>query len=119
MKSKKLTCIACPIGCNLIIEMKGSNIKKISGNQCPRGEGYANEEIFNPVRVLCSTVRIKNGSPAVLPVKTEQPIPKRLLKVGAAELAGILLETPVHIGAVIMKNIAGTGINVVATRDIL
>ncbi len=72
---RELTCIGCPIGCALRVEVKGEEIT-VSGNTCPRGEKYARAEVTNPVRTLTSTVALEGGSIARVPVRTRGEVPK-------------------------------------------
>lgn len=71
---RELTCICCPIGCRLTVEMNGEGIAKISGNTCDRGRVYAENECTNPQRIVTSTVLTRKGT--LVSVKTDKPIPK-------------------------------------------
>ena len=44
MEERKLTCIVCPMGCQLNISLEDGKISSISGNRCNRGSVYAHEE---------------------------------------------------------------------------
>lgn len=111
---KELTCISCPIGCHLIVDV--DNLK-VSGNKCKRGEVYGINEITNPVRTITTTVKIDGGSHKVLPVKTQSPIPKALNFKCIEVLNNITVKAPVKIGDIIVENLLDTGVNVVATRE--
>ncbi|MDA1469034.1 DUF1667 domain-containing protein [Brachyspira hyodysenteriae] len=76
MEKKELTCICCPMGCALSVELEGSNVLSVSGNTCKRGDTYARDEVVRPVRMVTSIVRVKNGKLKMLPVKTKEPIDK-------------------------------------------
>ena len=110
---KELTCIVCPMGCRLKAELDGNGIKSITGNTCPRGKAYAENECINPRRTVTSTVKCSNG--AVVPVKTDRTIPKErsfdCIKIMNAATAQI----PVAIGDIIIKDVFGA--NVVATDN--
>ncbi len=114
-----LTCISCPIGCEVEFEVQDNEIKNIEGNRCPRGKDYVQEEYFNPTRILPTTVRVKNGILPLVPVKTLKPIPKDLLEEAMVELAKVELEAPVRVGQVVLENILDTGVDVVATRNLI
>ncbi|RLF44689.1 MAG: NAD(FAD)-dependent dehydrogenase [Thermoplasmata archaeon] len=113
---KEMICINCPLGCKLFVEKEGNEIV-VKGNRCKRGEEYAIIEIKNPVRILTTTVFVEGGKHAMLPVKSDGEIPKNLLKKVMKKIANIKVKTPVKYGQVICKNVANTGINIVATRD--
>jgi len=110
-----LTCICCPLGCDLKID-KSSAEFIVTGNKCPRGKKYAIEEITAPKRIVTSTVKIVGSCRPVIPVKTAAPIHKEKIFTIMAILANVEITAPVHIGDVIVKNIADTGVDVVATR---
>lgn len=114
-EKRTVTCIVCPSGCRINVEIEGGKIIEISGNQCKRGADYATTEVTQPMRVLTTTVRLENGR--LLPVKTSRPIPKALLFDAIKELSGVVVKPPVKMGQVVYSNVAGTGVDVVATRS--
>ncbi len=118
MKEVLITCISCPIGCEVSLEVENEEIIDISGNKCPRGIDYVKGEYFNPTRILPTTVRVKGGVLPLVPVKTANPIPKDLLEEAMKELAKVELKAPVKLGQVVIENILETGVDVVATRDL-
>ncbi|MCP4405693.1 MAG: DUF1667 domain-containing protein [bacterium] len=113
----KLLCIVCPEGCEMDIDARDSELVFPQGI-CHRGQEYAAQEIYNPCRVLTTTVRINDGEPAMLPVRTSQPIPKAALIDAMQQIADIELTAPVRIGDVICRDVAGTGVSLVACRTI-
>ena len=78
MNNRKLTCIVCPMGCEINVTTDGDKILNIEGNSCPRGKEYAINECTNPVRTITSTIRCTDGT--LLPVKTKKPIPKSKIR---------------------------------------
>lgn len=118
MEIKKLTCINCPVGCSLKVELDGENVICVSGNTCRRGEIYARKEVTNPTRIVTSTVKVVNGTSGTVSVKTKEDIPKEKIFACVQALKGIEVQAPVHIGDVILENVAGTGVDIVATRNI-
>ncbi len=118
MEIKKLTCINCPVGCSLKVELDGENVICVSGNTCRRGEIYARKEVTNPTRIVTSTVKVVNGTSGTVSVKTKEDIPKEKIFVCVQALRGIEVQAPVHIGDVILENVAGTGVDIVATRNV-
>ena len=115
---RQLTCINCPIGCTVSVEMNGDSIVSISGNNCPRGEIYARSEITAPVRVVTSSVKVSGGSRTVVSVKTAKPIPKGKISDCVRDMKNISVEAPVAIGDIIVDNIADTGVALVATANV-
>lgn len=120
MKRRELTCIGCPMGCAVAVEMDESGqITNITGNTCKRGDIYARKEVTNPTRMVTSTVKVAGGSSPVVSVKTENDIPKEKIFACMKVLKGVSIQAPVHIGDVVIENIAGTGVNIVATKEIV
>ncbi|MCF7790807.1 MAG: DUF1667 domain-containing protein [Victivallales bacterium] len=115
---KNLICISCPLGCSLDVIYEPNKIISVDGATCKRGKAYAEKEIFNPERVVTSTVKIKGASIDLLPVKTDTTVGKCLMKKVMEEVFRIEVKAPVKVGEVICKNIAGTGANLVATRSL-
>ena len=118
MKKVNLICIGCPLGCLLKVEMEGNQVLRISGNACKNGEQYAHKELTNPTRMVTSTVRVVGGTLDVVSVKTTAGIPKGRLFDCIHALKAIDLTAPVAIGDVIIENVCGTGVSVVATRNV-
>lgn len=112
---KELICICCPKGCHLKVDAEA---KKVSGNGCIRGIEYGINEVTNPVRVITSTVKVENGELPVVPVKTNNPIPKNLNFKCMEEINKVTLSAPVKIGDVVIKNVLGIGVDIVTTRNI-
>jgi len=119
MERKELICIGCPLGCNLTVEMDGAQVVSVSGNTCKRGDDYARKELTDPRRIVTSTVPVNGGNLPVVSVKTASDIPKEKIRECLCALKGVTLTAPVQIGDVVVKNVADTGVDVVATKDIL
>ena len=117
MNTVNLICIGCPLGCPLTVEMEGSEVKTVSGNTCPRGDAYARKEMTNPTRIVTSTVRVAGGRLAMVSVKTASDIPKGKIFDCVKALKDVEVKAPVKIGDVIVENVAGTGVNLVATSN--
>ena len=118
MKTVNLICIGCPLGCPLTVEMEGNEVKSVSGNTCPRGDAYAKKELTNPTRIVTSTVRVAGGKLAMVSVKTQSDIPKGKIFDCVKALKDVEVTAPVKIGDVIVENVAGTGVNVIATKNV-
>ena len=118
MEVKNLTCINCPMGCALAVEMNGDEIVSVSGNTCSRGDAYARKELTDPTRIVTSTVRVTGGNSDTVSVKTKEDIPKGKIFECIRALKNVCAQAPVHIGDVIVSNVADTGIDVVATSNV-
>ncbi len=118
MSTVNLICIGCPLGCPLTVEMEGNEVKSVAGNTCPRGDAYAKKELTNPTRIVTSTVRVAGGRLAMVSVKTESDIPKGKIFDCVKALKDVEVIAPVKIGDVIVENVAGTGVNVIATKNV-
>ena len=112
---KELICIVCPNGCHLQVdEEKGYNV---TGNQCERGAEYGRAELLHPVRVVTSTVRIEGAAGRRLPVKTSAGIDKDKLLDVMALLDAVTVHAPVRAGDVVVPDLFGTGVSVIACKD--
>lgn len=115
---RELTCIGCPIGCLLQVQLEGTTVKSVTGNTCKRGVIYGEKECTNPTRILTSSVKVKGGIENVVSVKTEGDVSKNMIFKCLDLLKGIEVEAPIKINDVILANAAGTGVNIIATRDV-
>lgn len=118
MKRKELICIGCPMGCPIVVEMEEGKVLSVTGNTCPRGESYARKEVTNPTRIVTTTVRVDGGKVPMINVKTERDIPKDKIFECIAALRGVTMKAPVHIGDIILENVADTGVNIVAAGNV-
>ncbi len=116
MSVHELTCIGCPMGCSLRAVMEDGVVTKVTGNTCKRGDIYARKELTNPTRIVTSTVRVKDHG--MVSVKTREDIPKGKIFDVVRELKGVCLTAPVRIGDIVMENAAGTGVPVIATKNV-
>ncbi len=114
---KNLTCVACPLGCSIEVEIENGEVISVTGNTCKRGDTYARSEITNPVRSLTTSVKVEGGVHPVVPVKTSGPIPKGKMFDCMKEINSAKISAPVKIGDVVIKNILGLGVDIVATNN--
>ncbi|NLL63905.1 MAG: DUF1667 domain-containing protein [Ruminococcaceae bacterium] len=121
MKKIDLTCVVCPFGCLMQIELDDNDkIISVTGNTCKRGETYAENEITDPRRNICSTVRIEGSKVHnVVPVKTSSEIPKDKIFECMKEINKVVAKVPVKIGDVLISNVLGTKVDIVATNNVL
>ena len=112
-----MTCINCPMGCQLDVETLADGTLKVTGNACLRGETYAKQEVTAPVRMVTGLVRVK-GTRRPLGVKTKTALPKGQSPDVLATLAATEVVAPVALGDVVVADVCGTGVPVVATAPI-
>ncbi|MBR5266828.1 MAG: DUF1667 domain-containing protein [Lachnospiraceae bacterium] len=117
MEMRELTCIGCPLGCSLTVTMEEQTIT-VTGNTCSRGEAYAKKEVTDPTRIVTSSVKVEGGVIAKASVKTSSDIPKGKIFECMKEIRACVVKAPVRIGDVVIANCAGTGVSVVATKDV-
>jgi CxxC motif-containing protein len=118
MSEKEITCIVCPIGCKILVRTDGSNFELLDGNKCKQGIDYAKSEALDPRRVLTSSVLVENGEWPLVSIKTSEPVPKDKIFEILQEIKNTKTNAPIKSGQMIIKNVADTGINVVATKSI-
>ncbi len=112
---RDFTCIVCPKGCTISVQYEGSEIKSIEGNACRRGVSYVTDELTCPKRTLTTTVAAKGG--LIVPVRTNDAVPKEKLFCLMEYINKIVLDKSVKTGDIIVKDILGTGADLVATTD--
>jgi CxxC motif-containing protein len=144
---RKLVCISCPLGCRLTVTWEDETEIKVAGNKCANGESYAKEEILAPKRVVTATVAVTGpasdgwtstgrsgaartgaaqtgagessaSSPRRLPVKTSAPLLKEHIPDLLNKLYRMEVKPPLDCGEVLLKDIAGTGVDLVVTRSL-
>ena len=115
---RELTCIGCPMGCLVSVTMDGKEIKSVSGNSCANGDRYARREVTNPTRIVTSTAIVRDGDLPRVSVKTKTDVPKDKIFDVMKEINKIQDKAPVRIGDVLIPDVAGTGVPVIATRNI-
>ena len=117
METKVMNCIMCPIGCELTVTLEDGKFAGVTGNNCPRGAQYAKDEVTAPKRMLTYTVKIEGGMMPLLPVVSAAVLPKGKIMDCAAYLRGVKVQAPVKTGDVIVKDILGLGVDIIASRD--
>ena len=124
MSTRELTCIGCPLGCALTVTLEENTasglpeVTAVTGNTCPKGDAYARKEVTDPTRIVTSTVRVNGGTAAVVNVKTASDIPKDKIFDCIDAIKDIVVNAPVNIGDVVLPNVAGTGVDIVAAKQI-
>lgn len=110
---RMLTCIVCPLGCQIKVELEGKTVLSVTGNTCPRGKEYAQTECINPMRTVTTTMGCADGS--LVSVKTDRPIPKEKMADCMAIINKAVAKTPLAIGDVLLTDVFGS--NIVATQN--
>ena len=120
MEIRELTCIGCPLGCQITVTLEGTEIRDVTGFTCKRGEQYARKEVTNPTRIVTSSVPVTGSRTGAKTVscKTAQDIPKPKIMEVARCLKRVTAAAPVRIGDVLVEDAAGTGVPVIATRNV-
>lgn len=117
MQKTEIICISCPVGCSMDVSTKNGEIH-VSGNKCNAGISYAKEELTNPTRNIATSVKVIGGESSRLSVKTAKPIPKNAIKEVVRAIHKITVTAPVCVGDVVLVDAAGTGVDILATRNI-
>ena len=120
----QFNCTTCPSECLLTVKVERdadghvSEVRSVTGNNCPRGDKFAHQELTCPMRVLTTTVAVSGGDEALLPVRTAEAIPLELHAQAMALIRGLEVKAPIHMGDVILPNLLNTNINLIASIDI-
>ncbi len=115
---RTITCIGCPMGCELIVEVDKEKILKIEGYACNIGKDYAQKEITNPLRMITTVIPVIGGDEIMVSVKTSKPIPKPSIQDCVKSLKGYRVEAPISVGDILVKNVCGLGVDLVATKEV-
>lgn len=115
---KQITCIGCPLGCAITVTMEQDKVLEVTGHSCNRGEKYARKEVTHPTRIVTSIVKVNDGDIQMVSVKTEADIPKDKIFDCMEAIREIVVTAPVKIGDIVVPNVCGTGVNVIATKNI-
>ena len=118
METRELICIGCPLGCPLTVTVENNEVTSVTGNTCPRGDAYARKEVTNPTRIVTSTVRVSGGVSPMVSCKTAADIPKGKIFDVVKALKDVEIPAPVKIGDVVIADVAGTGVDIVATKNV-
>lgn len=114
---REMTCISCPMGCRLTARRDEKGAVTVTGFTCKRGEVYGTQEFTCPMRTVTSSVRVTGGARPVCSVKTKETVPKARIPEVLEAARVCVVKAPLSIGQVVLENVAGTGVNLVATSE--
>ncbi|MBC7315089.1 MAG: DUF1667 domain-containing protein [Chloroflexi bacterium] len=117
-EQREFICVVCPMGCTIRATVEGQEILSLEGQACKRGEAFVREEVTAPKRMLTTTVRVRGGRYPLLPVRSSAPLPKEKLFAVAALLRQVEVQAPVQERQVIVPNVLGTGVDIIASRPL-
>jgi len=121
MEVRELTCIGCPMGCQITVHMDGKEVLSVEGNTCKRGDDYARKEVTNPTRIVTSSVVVEGATSGMKMVscKTAQDIPKEKIFDVLEAIKNVTVKAPIKVGQVLVSDVAKTGVDIIATREVL
>ena len=115
---KEIICTVCPRGCHIQVEGEGDKILSVEGQGCKRGQEYASAEFAHPVRILTTTVKMAGVANDLLPVRSNKPLPKEKILACMEVIRAAQVEAPVNRYDVVIADICGTGVDIVATKTV-
>jgi CxxC motif-containing protein len=115
---QKMICIGCPLGCHLAVEYHGEDAWEVTGYDCKKGKNYGHQEVTDPRRMVTTTVAVTGALWARLPVRSEKEVPKGLVVDVCREIHKLEVTAPVRVGDIILDDVLGTGIAMIATRSL-
>lgn len=124
IETLQFNCTTCPSECLLTVEVERdadgavAEVRSVTGNNCPRGDKFAHQELTCPMRVLTTTAAVSGGDEALLPVRTAEAIPLALHPQAMDLIRGLVIDAPIRIGDVVLEDLLGTSIDLVASMDI-
>ncbi len=116
--TEKVVCIMCPLGCEVRVEIEDHNISQIEGYGCEDGREYAEQEVCSPKRTVMSVIRCFGGNFPTVSVKTSEPVEKKDIDEVMNALSGIEVEAPIKVGDILVKDVGGLNVDIVATRNV-
>lgn len=119
MEEKIITCITCPQSCQITLKSEDGNLLSIEGYTCKRGEEYARNEFYHPVRILTSSAKVEGADVPLVSVRSNKPIPKELQINCIREIHKLRLHAPISRYDILIKNILNTGADIIATGNVL
>lgn len=111
-------CIMCPNGCEVTAEYEGSEVFSVTGHTCPKGEEYVRRELTCPMRNIATSVRVEGGELPLVSVRLTAPIPLEKVKSAVPEIHRAVLSAPVRCGDIVVHDLLGLGVDVMATKDV-
>ena len=120
----QFNCTTCPSECLPTVEVERDadgavvEVRSVTGNNCPRGDKFAQQELTCPMRVLTTTVAVSGSDEALLPVRTSEAIPLELHAQAMALIRGLVVNVPIRMGDVVLEDLLDTSINLIASMDI-
>lgn len=124
IETMRFNCTTCPSECLLTVEVERdadgavAAVRSVTGNNCPRGNKFAHQELTCPMRVLTTTVAVSGGDEALLPVHTAEAIPLALHAQAMSLIRGVVVDAPIRMGDIVLEDILGTNIDLIASMDI-
>jgi CxxC motif-containing protein len=115
---REITCIVCPLGCKILVRSDGTTVETLKGNKCNKGVDYARNEVFDPRRLLTTSLLVKHGEWPLVSVKSSQPVPKEKIFSLLKELRKTTIGAPVKSGQILIKNAANIGVDILATKTV-
>ena len=113
---KNIICTVCPRGCHMKVTLNGTEVTEVTDYSCKRGKEYAAAEATHPVRILTTTVKIADSQYNLLPVRSNAPVPKELQMECMKAIKAVAVTAPIKAGDVVLADICGTGVDIVATK---
>ena len=112
-----ITCINCPVGCRMEVIHEGEEVLSVKGNTCKRGDTYARQECMAPLRMVTAVAPVQDREMPVS-LKTRTPIPKKLIDDCMRAIMAKPFAAPIAAGDVLIADVCGTGVDVIATKAV-
>jgi len=118
MQEHEVICTICPLACRIKLTTEGEKIINITGYRCSKGKEHAIQEFKCPKRILTTTIKTTDTNQPLLPIRSSEPIPKKILSECMVLLASKKVNPPIKVDDVIVKNILNTGVDIIATQNL-
>ncbi len=122
----RMICVLCPSGCELEVRPKGdispgdaeSEGLLVRGHRCDKGVAFAVEEVLRPTRNLSTSVPVAGTADRMISVRLSGRVPRAMIFPILAEIARLRPAAPVRRGDVLIADVLGSGVDVIATRTV-
>jgi CxxC motif-containing protein len=114
----RMTCVLCPVGCELVVRRDSEGGVQVQGYQCEKGVSFAVEEVLRPMRNLATSIPVRGMAAGLVSVRLSRAVPLGMLFPILVEIARLRPEAPIRRGQILIADVLGTGADVIATRSV-
>lgn len=116
--TKIQTCPKCEKACSLQIDYQGSTLFSVVGHKCHQGVVFAETLLGPALKTVSASVLVNGGAYPMVAVRTSKGVTsEQALKI-IQEAGRLKVDAPVRMGQVLCRNVAQTGVDLIAARAV-